>query len=225
MGALLHWTQANSFELMGGPNHGHLPLPGSCNWEPKFSRKSWPRPFKLPCSKLYLWANDASHFDGDNEHPQRETKWAFGTKPEFWNQQLSRKLEIKSAGNLKSAAQFWWIDLFLPMKVFQPVWHSHNIRDTETGSLFWCLAVESLLVHSYPLLCLQGQDRLAKLAFLVLNVINLALFQAGWSKKFIWPFSHHFLALFGFLLKLLSGNPGISCQTSERFVLLLVFIM
>ena len=145
----------------------------------------------------------------------------------------NQNFEISSsAGNLKSNQQETWNQqlnsdnwFISSNEGFQPVWHSHNIRDIETGSLFWCLAVESLLVHSYPLLCLQGQDRLAKLAFLVLNVINLALFQAGWSKKFIWPFSRHFLALFGFLLKLLSGNPGISCQTSKRFVLLLVFIM
>ena len=31
MGALLHWTQANSFELVVCQNHGHLTLPGNCD--------------------------------------------------------------------------------------------------------------------------------------------------------------------------------------------------
>jgi len=39
VGALLHWTQENSFELVVHQNHGHLSRPGNCYCEPTFSRK------------------------------------------------------------------------------------------------------------------------------------------------------------------------------------------
>jgi len=53
--------------------------------------------------------------------------------------------------------------------------------------------------------------------------INLAFFLAFYQS--VRPFSGLFLALLGFLLKFFSGNPGAGCQTCERIVLLLVFIV
>jgi len=41
----------------------------------------------------------------------------------------------------------------------------------------------------------------------------------------VWPFSGFFLALFGFLLKFSSDNPGPDCQTCERIVTVLVVIV
>ena len=53
-----------------------------------------------------------------------------------------------------SEAQFRFLDLFLAIIVYLPLWHSHC-----TGSRFTILVLCSgeLLVHSCPLVCLQRQ--------------------------------------------------------------------
>ena len=112
--------------------------------------------------------------------------------------------------NLKLAAQFRLIDLFLPMKVYQPVWHSHSTRARFTV-LVSCSS--ELAVHSCLLLYVQGQVRVARLAFLRPNFRNLASLQVGWPINCIWSFSGLFLALFVFLLKFSSGKlPNFSAD-------------
>jgi len=61
--------------------------------------------------------------------------------------------------NLASAAQFRLIDLILAMAVYLPVWHS---RCTKARFSVLVSCDDELVVHSCPLLCLQGQ--VAKLA-------------------------------------------------------------
>jgi len=54
--------------------------------------------------------------------------------------------------NLKSASQFWLIDLILAMTVFLPVWNSHCAWVSFTV-IVSCR--DELAVHSCPILCLQ----------------------------------------------------------------------
>jgi len=88
--------------------------------------------------------------------------------------------------NQNFRAQFRLIDLFLATTVYLPVWQSHCTRARFTV-LVSCS--DEIADHSCPLLCLQGQVRVARLAFV--GQMSEIWLQIGCPKKFYLVFWHH----------------------------------
>jgi len=94
----------------------------------------WKKSFQCPCHELLSWASLGER----NEHSPRPRELG---------------LRNKNLENLASASWFWWIDIFLAITLYLPVWHSHYTRASFT-ILVWCN--DELAVHSWPHLCLQN---------------------------------------------------------------------
>ena len=87
--------------------------------------------------------------------------------------------------NQNFRAQFRLIDLFLATTVYLPVWQSHCTRARFTV-LVSCS--DEIADHSCPLLCLQGQVRVARLAFVGQMSEIWPRFKLVVLKNFIWSF-------------------------------------